>query len=196
MRLFAAIVPPASALAELASAAEPLQRASPGLRWARPDNWHLTLAFLGEVSEEILPELTVRLERAAGRHPPQHLALAGGGTFPSASRARVLWAGVSADRAALRRLAASVAAGARRAGAAPPDEGRKYHPHLTLARSAAPADLTSVLAGLRSFTGSSWTAGSVELIRSHLGGGAPRYERIGAWPLAAAAPGGRASRTR
>ena len=186
MRLFVAIVPPASALAELSAAVEPLQRACPGLRWASPENRHLTLAFLGEVSEDILPELTVRLERAARRHPPQHLALTGGGTFPSTSRARVLWAGVSTDRAALRRLAASIAAGARRAGAAPPDEGRKYHPHLTLARSAAPADLTSVLDGLRSFAGSSWTAASVHLIRSHLGGGAPRYEGIGAFPLAAA----------
>ena len=190
-----AIVPPASALAELSVAVEPLQRACPGLRWASPENRHLTLAFLGEVSEQVLPELTLRLERAARRHPPTQLALTGGGTFPSASHARVLWAGVSADRAALRRLAASVAAGARRAGAAPPDEGRKYHPHLTLARSAAPADLTSVLVGLRSFAGSSWTAASIQLIRSHLGGGPPRYEGIGAFPLAAATAHGRVSGT-
>jgi 2'-5' RNA ligase len=186
MRLFVAVVPPANVLAELAMATEPLRLAAPGLRWAGTENWHLTLAFLGEVGEPALAGLSTRLERAARRHPPQRLALAGGGAFPAAARARVLWAGVEADRRALGRLAASVAAGARRAGAAPPDEGRKFRAHLTLARSAAPADLTSVVTGLRTFASTAWTADSVQLVRSHLGNGAPRYEAVGSWPLAAA----------
>ncbi len=120
-----AIVPPANVLAELAMATESLRLAAPGLRWAGTENWHLTLAFLGEVGEPALAGLSTRLERAARRHPPQRLALAGGGAFPAAARARVLWAGIEADRRALGLLAASVAAGARRAGAAPPDEGKE-----------------------------------------------------------------------
>jgi 2'-5' RNA ligase len=183
VRLFAAIVPPEPVLAELTPAIRPLQKLAPALRWTSQPAWHFTLAFLAEVPERVLPELSTRLERAAGRHPPLRLAITGGGAFPAASRARVLWAGLSGDTAALSRLAASVAAGARRAGAPPPDEGRKYHPHLTLARCREPAELSGLLPGLADISGSAWTAPEIRLIRSHLSGGQPRYETIAAWPL-------------
>jgi len=191
MRLFVAIVPPAGVLAALAAAVEPLRTAAPDLRWASASSWHLTLAFLGEVDERILPELSTRLERAARRHPPQVLSIAGGGAFPAASRARVLWAGIRADNRALRSLAGSVAAGARRAGAPPPDETRKYSPHLTLARCRQPADVSTLTAALAGFTSAAWTADSVRLIRSYPGSGPPQYDDVAAWPLLA-----RASRPR
>jgi 2'-5' RNA ligase len=196
MRLFVAIVPPAGVLAELTAAVRPLQTAAPDLRWTSSAAWHLTLAFLGEVDERILPDLSIRLARAARRHPPQQLAIAGGGAFPAASRARVLWAGIRADIRPLRSLAGSVAAGARRAGAPPPDEGRKYSPHLTLARCREPADVSALTADLARFTSTEWTAQSVHLVRSYLGGGrAASYEDVAAWPLAARSrPAGRQTR--
>jgi 2'-5' RNA ligase len=185
MRLFVAIEPPAAVLAEMAAAVERLHASAPELRWTSQSAWHLTLAFLGEVDEAILPELTTRLERAAHRHPPQRLAIEGGGAFPSATRARVLWAGIRADNRALASLAASVAAGARRAGAPPHDEGRKYSPHLTLARSRQPANVVPLTSALADFATAEWTADSVHLVRSHLGGAAPWYDDVGEWPLEA-----------
>jgi RNA 2',3'-cyclic 3'-phosphodiesterase len=183
MRLFVAIVPPPQALAELADAVAPLRAARPGLRWTGPPDWHLTLAFLGEVAEDVLPELGTRLERAAARHPEQRLAVAGGGAFPGSTRARVVWAGIDADQPALAALAASVAAGARRAGAPPPDEGRRYRAHLTLARCREPAGVADLTGALAGFRGSAFTATAVELVRSNLGGRAPRYEYLASWPL-------------
>jgi RNA 2',3'-cyclic 3'-phosphodiesterase len=183
MRLFVAIVPPPEALGELAAVVRPLQVAAPELRWAGRESWHLTLAFLGDVDEGLLAELSTRLERAAGRHPRQRLAITGGGAFPSAGRARVVWAGIRADSRPLAALAASVAEGARRAGAPPPDEGRKYHPHLTLARCRQPADVRSLTNELAQASGPDWTADAIHLIRSHLTAGSPRYEQVGSWPL-------------
>jgi RNA 2',3'-cyclic 3'-phosphodiesterase len=185
MRLFIAIVPPAGVLTELAAAIQPLQAAAPELRWTSRTAWHLTLAFLGDVNEAVLPELMTRLERAARRHPLQQLAIEGGGAFPSPARARVLWAGIRADKAALAALAASVAAGARRAGAPPAEESRKYSPHLTLARCRQPANLAELTGALAAFSTTEWTARSVHLVCSHLGGGAPRYEDVAEWPLLA-----------
>jgi RNA 2',3'-cyclic 3'-phosphodiesterase len=187
MRLFVAIEPPAGVLTELAAAIEPLQAATPDLRWTSRSAWHLTLAFLGDVEDAVLPELTARLERAARRHPPQLLAVAGGGAFPSPARARVLWAGIRGDSRALALLAASVAAGARRAGAPPPDEDRKYRPHLTLARCRQPANVAALTEALAGLSTADWTARSVHLIRSQLGGREPRYDDVGEWPLAAQA---------
>jgi 2'-5' RNA ligase len=192
MRLFVAIVLPPAVAAELAAQAAPLRSAWPGLRWASPDAWHLTLAFLGEVPEEVLPGLAERLKRAAGRHPAQDLAVRGGGAFPGAARARVVWAGIEADRAALRKLAASVAAGARRAGAPPPDEGRRYRPHVTLARLRDPADVRPLAAELAGLSGTGWTAADIHLIRSHPPGAAPgsrpRYQALASCPLRPAGP--------
>jgi 2'-5' RNA ligase len=188
MRLFVAIALPDSAAGELDSAVAPLRQAWPELRWTGRGAWHLTLAFLGEVDEKVTGNLAERLERAAARHAPLALSLGSAGAFPGPGRARVLWTGVQGEPRALAALAASVAAGARRAGAPPAGEGRRFQPHLTLARCREPVDVRALVARLSGYTGTPWTAGEIYLIRSHLPGGRPhdrpRYETLGCWPLA------------
>ncbi len=186
MRLFVALSPPEKALEELEAVVAPLRAAGPDLRWTSPKSWHVTLAFLGEVDDAVLDRLTVRIGRAAGRHAGLVLSAGGAGAFPTAPRARVLWSRLLGDQEALRAIAASVGAGARRAGAPPPDEQRRFRPHITLARSREPADVRPLIAELNGFTGTAWTADRVHLIRSHLG---PEtwYESIGDWPLRAPA---------
>ena len=132
MRAFVALVPPAAVLDELAAAVAPVRAARPDLRWTPPAQWHLTLAFLGEIDgdaldEGVLPNLTERLARAARRHPPLELALGGSGRFGD----RVLWTRVDPANGP-RALAASVGAAARRCGI--PVDDRPHRPHLTLAR--------------------------------------------------------------
>ncbi|NEC22157.1 2'-5' RNA ligase family protein, partial [Streptomyces parvus] len=80
-RLFAAVLPPDAAVAELRAALAPLHTL-PGardLRWTGPEGWHFTLAFYGEVPEDTTPELEARLERAARRTTPFALRLHGAG---------------------------------------------------------------------------------------------------------------------
>jgi RNA 2',3'-cyclic 3'-phosphodiesterase len=187
MRLFVGLAPPEAVLDDLDAACAPLrqwpgERGNGELRWTGRELWHVTLAFLGEVSPDRLPALTPRLERAARRHPAFGLGIAGAGAFPGPARANVLWSGIGGDRKALGELAMSVSAGARRAGAAPPDEGRRYRPHVTLARCRVPADVRPILAELSGYQGPGWTAGEIHLIRSTPG--APtRYEILGTWTL-------------
>lgn len=190
MRLFVALAPPDSALDDLDAACSPLRAGRDDLRWTNREAWHVTLAFLGEVPAEVTGRLTPRLERAARRHRAFPLAFAGSGAFPRPGRANVLWCGLSGDRRALGELAASVAAGARRAGAAPPDAGRVFRPHLTLARCRAPSDVTGLVEGLSGYSGQPWTASEIYLICSRLQQ-VPRYEVLGRWPLRtdSAAPG-------
>jgi 2'-5' RNA ligase len=180
MRLFVAVSPPDHAVAELRSATAAMRSAHPQPRWTPPDQWHLTVAFLGEVGDEARADLSARLGRTAARHPPMRLALHGAGRFGD----RVLWTGVAGDVGALRGLAASVRAAARRTGIAVED--RPYQPHLTLAFGRDGADLRPLVAALSGFAGSTWTAGELHLVRSHLGAGPgrpSRYEAISTWPL-------------
>ena len=186
MRLFVAIAPPPPVLDELHALAGPLRATRPDLRWTSREAWHVTLAFLGHVDEAAVRRLLPRLERAARRHHRFRLAFCGAGAFPSAGRANVLWSGLSGDRGALARLAESVSAGASRAGAPPPDKGRRFQPHLTLARCRMPADVTELVAALAGFQGTPWTADRVHLVRSRLGATEqPRYSTLASWPLRA-----------
>jgi RNA 2',3'-cyclic 3'-phosphodiesterase len=185
MRMFVALAPPSAVLDELEALAAPFRAAWPGLRWTSREAWHITLAFLGDVDEAAIGRLLPRLERAAGRHGQFSLAFAGAGAFPVATRARVLWCGLSGDRRSLANLAESVAAGARRAGAAPPEQGRPFRPHLTLARCRMPADVREVVTALGGYQGAQWTADRIHLIHSRPGGH-PRFSTIGSWPLVAA----------
>jgi 2'-5' RNA ligase len=183
VRLFVALLPPPEALDELEAAVAPLRPSWPALRWAPGERWHVTLAFLGEVAEPVSDNLGERLARAARRHRPTTLRIGHGGAFPSPKRASVLVAHVRADQQAeLAALAASVAAGARRAGAPPPDEGRRYRPHVTLARSRKPVDVRPLVEALSEFSGRPWQPSQIELVRSQTGP-QPRYETIAAWPL-------------
>jgi RNA 2',3'-cyclic 3'-phosphodiesterase len=186
MRLFVAITPPPAVLDELELLAGPLRASRPDLRWTSREAWHVTLAFLGQVDESAAARLLPRLERAARRHHMFRLAFCGGAAFPAPARANVLWSGLSGDRRALARLAESVAAGASRAGAPPPDKARRFQPHLTLARCRLPADVTGLVAALAAYQGQPWTADHIHLIRSHLDAVTqPRYATLASWPLPA-----------
>jgi RNA 2',3'-cyclic 3'-phosphodiesterase len=185
MRLFVAVALPPEVLGDLDATVAPHrapQAAHRDLRWTGPPDWHLTLAFLGDVAGPAAARLAPRLERAAARHRPFPLALAEAGAFPAAARARVLWCGLAGDRRALAALAASVARAATRAGAAPPDAGRPFRPHLTLARCRTPADVRDLVTALRAYAGPPWQVDRIDLIDSHPGG-QPRYTTIGSWPL-------------
>ncbi|MEV4435541.1 RNA 2',3'-cyclic phosphodiesterase [Streptomyces sp. NPDC049585] len=188
MRLFAAVVPPAPAVDELAAEVAQLRAALPErghgrLRWTEPPLWHFTLAFLGEVDETLLPELDERLSRAAHRHPVHELRFDGGGRFGD----RVLWVGATGSVATLGALARSTVAGARRAGVHL-ERVKPFRPHLTLARTTGHVDLRPYAQELADFHGRKWWVERLELVRSHLPasgvpGERPRYETVAAWPL-------------
>jgi 2'-5' RNA ligase len=182
MRLFVALAPPPDVIADLDAACAPFRPTRDDLRWTSTEAWHITLAFLGEVGEASLDRLLPRLERGARRHGALRLSLSGAGAFPSPGRANVLWAGLSGDRKALGDLAATVNAAARRAGAAPPDAGRGFRPHLTLARCRAPVNVAQIVADLEGYGGPSWWTEEIYLIRSRPNG-VPRFETLGTYKL-------------
>lgn len=198
MRLFVALVPPPDILDELEEAVLPHRDAVPGLRWVRRDLLHVTLTFFGEVDDRALDRLLPRLERAVGRHERMTLSLAGAGAFPgNGTHARILWTGLYGDRRRLARLAASTTAAGRRAGT-PQDKHRGFRPHLTLARSRQPLDVRVLIEPLAAFAGAPWTAGSIQLMRSHLPGkdrDQVVYEPLKTWSLRHSSGGGGAGRS-
>jgi 2'-5' RNA ligase len=189
MRLFAAVLPPDDVADELAVEIAELRNlpGADGLRWTGRPGWHLTLAFYGEVDDDLVPDLSARLERAARRTEPFPLALRGGGQF---GHGRALWAGARGDLETLRLLADRSEAAARKAGV-PMGEHRRYKAHLTVARSRSALDARPYVEALGAFTSRTWTVGELALVRSNLptsgvAGEQPRYEVVARWPLGGA----------
>ncbi|MGP4044233.1 RNA 2',3'-cyclic phosphodiesterase [Streptomyces sp. 2A115] len=191
MRLFAAVVPPEDVSAELASVVGGLRKlpgADEGLRWTARPGWHFTLAFYGEVDDELVPDLSARLERSARRTEPFPLSLRGGGRFGG----RALWVGAAGDVLTMRLLAERAEAAGRKAGVSAEQQHHRYRAHLTLARARESADLSPYVSLLADFTGRTWTVGELCLIRSRLPrsgvpGEQPHYETLTRWALGAGA---------
>ena len=184
--MFVALVPPDEAVEQLEEFLAPRREAG-AFRWATSEQFHVTLAFLEQVADRQLDELVERLERAAKRRTPFTARIAGGGAFPNAGRARVIWAGLELDETGeveLPRLATGARAAANRTGIAV--EGRRFKPHVTLARLGRPAEVSSWVRLLDAYDGVAWRADRVELIASYLGEGPrnrPRYETVAELPL-------------
>jgi len=99
--------------------------------WARPATIHLTLRFLGDLEESILPSVIEAVERAAAGIAPFEMATSGIGAFPSPARPRVLWSGIDAPDA-LYELHAALEDELKALGFA--RERRSFRPHVTLGR--------------------------------------------------------------
>lgn len=124
-RLFAAVAMPE----EIASSLDRLCTGLPDARWTDPDDFHLTLRFIGEVDHETFYEIGEELARV--RLPPFDIELKGIGQFPPGGPLRQLWLGVT-HNPDLDRLRRRIDTCLHAAGV--PREGRRFIPHVTLAR--------------------------------------------------------------
>lgn len=132
MRLFVAIFPPPEIRDSLAASTNSI-RIEGDARWVRPENIHLTLKFLGEVSDETVRGIPTALGKAAAGHAPLELSPSGFGSFPSERRARVIWVGAKGDVDGLRDLAEDIEASLEPLGFE--RESRGFSPHFTLGRA-------------------------------------------------------------
>ncbi|MFF0739515.1 RNA 2',3'-cyclic phosphodiesterase [Streptomyces sp. NPDC004111] len=179
VRVFVALAPPDDAKDELARALGPAYEAYPRLRWNRIEDWHITLAFLGELPVAAVPALRRPLADLAATRRPLELGLRGGGHFDE----RVLWSGVEGDLTGLHLLAAEVRELVVECGV--PFEGRPLRPHLTLARArrADTAPVVATAASLAEFTGRRWPTARLHLVGSNIGRGPGpiHYRDIESW---------------
>ena len=101
----------------------------PGARWTRPENFHLTLRFVGEVDEGTAEDIHSALTSITAL--PLDISLSGVGYFCKAKAARTVWVGVEQNEH-LTRLQQKTESALQRIGLAA--EERKFTPHVTLAR--------------------------------------------------------------
>ena len=160
-RLFVAVdLPP-----DIAAQLQGLCCGVPGARWVPPEQMHLTLRFIGEVDGGVFRDIKEGL--AGITAPVFSLQIKGLGFFPPRKTPRVLWAGIAPveEVSGLRNRIENLLVGM---GLEP--EGRKYSPHITLARlhDTPPARLGRFLAGNNLFVAEPFLVSEFHLYSSQL----------------------------
>lgn len=159
----------------------------PALRRVKPENLHVTLAFLGWTPDERLDEVTGAAREAAAGVARFELVFEGAGRFPPRGRPRVLWIGIADGGPNVLQLATGVAAGLRRRGLRFDD--RPLAPHLTLARvpdDASGAETKTIAAALESLIAPrlQFMVDEIAVVQSVLSPKGPRYAALATVPLA------------
>jgi 2'-5' RNA ligase len=133
LRAFIALEIPAGIQDAIAQSTASLKNALPKtlVRWVAPQNVHLTLKFLGDVSPTNLEQLAKTLKVETALHRTFSMSVGGFGAFPNSRRARVIWIGLEAPPG-LEALRRGVETAAAHLGYAP--EERPFSPHLTIGR--------------------------------------------------------------
>ena len=99
--------------------------------WVKPENFHLTLKFLGKTPEEKLPAIQEALQEVAAGHSPFTFKISGTGLFGSSYKPRVIWFGTE-NNETLKQLGENVLDALDATGF--PRDRQNFVPHLTIGR--------------------------------------------------------------
>jgi RNA 2',3'-cyclic 3'-phosphodiesterase len=188
LRAFIAVETPSGIQSDIANSTASLKNALPKplVRWIAPQNVHLTLKFLGDVSPVNLDHLAEALKVEAASHRMFSMSVGGVGAFPTTRRARVIWIGLETPPA-LEDLHRGVEAAAAQLGY--PQEERPFSPHLTIGRvgqNVSSSDLERIRRVLETITVGTLGTFRVEAIhifKSELQPGGAIYTHLYALPL-------------
>jgi 2'-5' RNA ligase len=179
MRIFIAIEINQEIRERLAQAQQHLMKAVSGVKWVEPDNFHLTLKFLGETDQGMVSRLANQLGGMLASTCGFPLGFGGAGVFPNERRPRVVWVGVSEGVQPLFALAQKVEAVCQNLGFEA--ENRPFSAHLTLGRARgviSGASLKSSLEGLSDRTFGGQRVDHLIIMQSTLTRAGPIYRPI------------------
>lgn len=181
MRAFIAIDLPQALHDALADVQRQLRPVAPDARWSRPEGIHLTLKFLGEISDSEVEAVEESLTQL-GPFVPFPVEIKGFGFFPHARKPKIFWAGVIAPPA-LAALAGRIETAMESAGFA--REERAYSPHLTLARFQMPRPqpgLEAAIAEIANTPLGAFEASEFFLFESKLSPEGSQYRKVMRFP--------------
>ncbi len=135
IRAFIALDIPANIKTLVSGYQSVIKNAVPAARWTRPEGFHFTLKFLGEIETSKIDDVR-EAAKGASRAKKFSACFGAAGVFPNARGARVLWLGLDNGADSVRSLASSLSSALAPLGF--PTESRPFSAHLTLARFRTP----------------------------------------------------------
>ncbi|WP_096202624.1 RNA 2',3'-cyclic phosphodiesterase [Bacillus sp. FJAT-45350] len=150
-------------------------------KWVHPEDYHITLSFLGFAEKERLENLQNKLKPLLLSHKYFSLEVTNLGVFGKESNPRILWIDIDKEER-LFELQKTVASACRSVGFEL--EKRPYRPHVTIARKWGNQEpfSRSLLEERITEKNTRWNANEVILFQTHMDK-APKYEAIFRFPL-------------
>jgi 2'-5' RNA ligase len=184
LRLFVALELSDEARRSLADAVSWMVDFGRSIKVVSPENYHVTLKFLGSTPERRVPEIQTALELEASTMKTCELRLTGWGVFPEKGQPKVFWAGVG-PAAVLQAAFERCEAAMETCGFA--RESREFHGHVTLARegtSGVPEDFLHRWKSLGPITGPmGFRADKITLYESRTNAAGPVYRPLASYPV-------------
>lgn len=163
---------------ELIGVLRDMRRSGADLKVVRPELMHITLKFLGDTGEELVEEISSRIEAAVHGVEPFSVRLVGMGAFPSMSNVRVVWVGME-DGQMLADIAQRLDSSLRELGFERDSKGFKAH--LTLARAKSPRGMAQIQTIIRDRAATDFgvfRVDSIKLKKSVLSPQGPTYHTL------------------
>ncbi|MBD8069024.1 RNA 2',3'-cyclic phosphodiesterase [Bacillus sp. PS06] len=179
---FLAVPIPKSTKAELSKRSEELKQAFPFKSWVHPEDYHITLAFLGSSSDEALSKVKEQMTMTLNDYPSFEIVANGIGTFGKNDAPRIFWVGVEKNQE-LSLLQQKIYQSVTEIGFSL--DKRPYNPHITIARRWKNSDGfdSSVLDHFNQlYPGVLFPCHEVVLYQTHLDR-SPKYEVISRFTL-------------
>jgi len=183
MRLFIA-VNPGEHFSHLLATQLDAWRHQVRVTWSRPQNWHLTLAFLGEWPEYRLPALQKALFEVVAEHTTFTATAGNLGAFPSLKAPRVLFLHFESGNQ-LELLAADIRRQVDQVWPDGPQDCKPFQAHLTIARikKPLPASRRKLISEIQFAPWDPIVVSDFRLISSELGPMGPKYTDLAVLPL-------------
>jgi len=131
LRCFIAIQIPDTIRREIRDLLNILKKYDADVKWIVPENIHLTLNFLGNTAEGLIPGISKSLRTVASSFEPFYITIYGTGLFPDKKFPRVIWIGIK-DSQMLMKLHGDIDQAMSLTGYQ--KEEREFQPHLTIGR--------------------------------------------------------------
>ncbi|MDH7601244.1 MAG: RNA 2',3'-cyclic phosphodiesterase [Armatimonadota bacterium] len=146
VRTFVAVLLADELKSRISEVQEQAKKLAPDVKWVEPENFHITLKFLGNVREDALAGVLSAVEDAVKDYQKFEVSVAGVGAFPNPKNARVVWVGVESGQERLASLAATIDAKLAELGF--PREERDFKSHITIGRVKSKKHLGALARGI------------------------------------------------
>ncbi len=179
IRTFIAFKLPENIISHIRRIQEKIKAYGFNVGWVKPENIHLTLKFLGEISGQDIDIVAQCMAETAKQYSPLTFSAKGFGVFPTVKRPRVLWIGLNGDTYPLIQLQKDLEDRLDSSGF--PKEGRAFKAHLTLGRVRSEIDPGQLVEVMEKFSGigsEQFISDKIILFRSELKPGGAVYTEL------------------
>ncbi len=183
LRCFIAIEIPETIRKSIADIIDSLKKSASDVKWVSAENIHITLQFLGETEDSLIPDIKEALYKILAPYSPFYIKIAGVGCFPSGRRPRVIWVGIEESQS-LTDLYKDIASEMVKFGYR--KEERGFTPHVTIGRVKSNRNVGEMLRRLEEFKVTDFPdfeVQKIKLMKSELKPSGAKYYSLAEIPI-------------